>query len=112
MFIPIDFMLDILNMMPSIYDTESIDGVQGEAGMGDPRVDAHRLHDLFFAAGDGVRPEPARWTAHGADADAVRRRHGRPGDRRRDRQCGPRDRSEEHTSELQSLMRISYAVFC
>src|SRR3546814_1390076 len=30
----------------------------------------------------------------------VRRRH------------APRDRSEEHTSELQSLMRISYAVFC
>src|SRR3546814_2847219 len=26
--------------------------------------------------------------------------------------CGVRDRSEEHTSELQSLMRISYAVFC
>src|SRR3546814_1149803 len=26
------------------------------------------------------------------------------------RQCEPR--SEEHTSELQSLMRISYAVFC
>src|SRR3546814_7284279 len=25
--------------------------------------------------------------------------------------CGSR-RSEEHTSELQSLMRISYAVFC
>src|SRR3546814_9501402 len=24
----------------------------------------------------------------------------------------PRSRSEEHTSELQSLMRISYAVFC
>src|SRR3546814_10575798 len=24
----------------------------------------------------------------------------------------PRARSEEHTSELQSLMRISYAVFC
>src|SRR3546814_5459386 len=24
----------------------------------------------------------------------------------------PTDRSEEHTSELQSLMRISYAVFC
>src|SRR3546814_5957464 len=27
--------------------------------------------------------------------------------------CGAeRERSEEHTSELQSLMRISYAVFC
>src|SRR3546814_2526948 len=25
---------------------------------------------------------------------------------------GPQARSEEHTSELQSLMRISYAVFC
>src|SRR3546814_2650443 len=24
----------------------------------------------------------------------------------------PKPRSEEHTSELQSLMRISYAVFC
>src|SRR3546814_5335634 len=26
--------------------------------------------------------------------------------------AGKRQRSEEHTSELQSLMRISYAVFC
>src|SRR3546814_2352824 len=26
--------------------------------------------------------------------------------------CDHVDRSEEHTSELQSLMRISYAVFC
>src|SRR3546814_8577021 len=33
---------------------------------------------------------------------------------RRWRRCGGRgeERSEEHTSELQSLMRISYAVFC
>src|SRR3546814_3497228 len=28
------------------------------------------------------------------------------------RQRGISSRSEEHTSELQSLMRISYAVFC
>src|SRR3546814_1555012 len=40
--------------------------------------------------------------------------HGRPGLRGRfasttGRECS---RSEEHTSELQSLMRISYAVFC
>src|SRR3546814_2589124 len=32
--------------------------------------------------------------------------------RRPRRRLDPRDRSEEHTSELQSLMRISYAVFC
>src|SRR3546814_8608280 len=30
----------------------------------------------------------------------------------RGRPDGPDRRSEEHTSELQSLMRISYAVFC
>src|SRR3546814_2703556 len=32
--------------------------------------------------------------------------------RRRRRQDADLFRSEEHTSELQSLMRISYAVFC
>src|SRR3546814_6567726 len=31
---------------------------------------------------------------------------------RRGRRARRGDRSEEHTSELQSLMRISYAVFC
>src|SRR3546814_4467858 len=36
------------------------------------------------------------------------RRRGGTADRRR----SWRKRSEEHTSELQSLMRISYAVFC
>src|SRR3546814_8997088 len=30
----------------------------------------------------------------------------------RRQRAGDQDRSEEHTSELQSLMRISYAVFC
>src|SRR3546814_9555289 len=34
-------------------------------------------------------------------------RSGHPG-----RRAERRQRSEEHTSELQSLMRISYAVFC
>src|SRR3546814_1095655 len=50
----------------------------------------------------------------GADQDDCigERRDGRKemgADRRRGSRCG---RSEEHTSELQSLMRISYAVFC
>src|SRR3546814_5472653 len=34
------------------------------------------------------------------------------GDARRGGERGHPIRSEEHTSELQSLMRISYAVFC
>src|SRR3546814_10367513 len=45
-----------------------------------------------------------------------RRRAGRPAARGRRRSAlspsSPRPRSEEHTSELQSLMRISYDVFC
>src|SRR3546814_4638715 len=42
-----------------------------------------------------------------AQRQVSQRRHQRDGPRR------PRlDRSEEHTSELQSLMRLSYAVFC
>src|SRR3546814_6527229 len=44
------------------------------------------------------------------------RRRGQRRHRLRPRGAGPRGgalhRSEEHTSELQSLMRISYAVFC
>src|SRR3546814_9851187 len=41
----------------------------------------------------------------GVNLDVLDRHRLCPGDRRR-------ARSEEHTSELQSLMRISYAVFC
>src|SRR3546814_2164665 len=38
--------------------------------------------------------------------------HLRRRDDRLGRRLGEAGRSEEHTSELQSLMRISYAVFC
>src|SRR3546814_975268 len=47
--------------------------------------------------------DPAEGVAIGGDAA-----HRREGQMRRDEIL----RSEEHTSELQSLMRISYAVFC
>src|SRR3546814_8434033 len=51
----------------------------------------------------GVAQELLRQRAHG-DRHVLQQLHAflRP----------HRDRSEEHTSELQSLMRISYAVFC
>src|SRR3546814_7775529 len=41
-----------------------------------------------------------------------RRRHGRKDQKSVHHEWQGRPRSEEHTSELQSLMRISYAVFC
>src|SRR3546814_2372733 len=44
-----------------------------------------------------------RHREHGDDAEHAEREPGR---------AGSDDRSEEHTSELQSLMRNSYAVFC
>src|SRR3546814_5465890 len=68
---------------------------------------AHRLaHPLCLA---GARHRQARPPEADSRRPARPRRHRRGPDRRR---IGYLPRSEEHTSELQSLMRISYAVFC
>src|SRR3546814_4080560 len=56
-----------------------------------------------------------RGTPHGRFADGIRRRQRNPGRDRLGRTRSPKlryIRSEEHPSELQSLLRISYAVFC
>src|SRR3546814_2262609 len=70
-----------------------------------------RLPDFgkpFSRARRGARTRMARrapfWWRLCRDAAPVARTLRRGG--------GRRGRSEEHTSELQSLMRISYAVFC
>src|SRR3546814_2267970 len=66
------------------------------------------------------RPEPQARQLDGFHRDE-QAEHAEPEPRRRadrrrlpehDGEPGDRQRSEEHTSELQSLMRISYAVFC
>src|SRR3546814_1533703 len=60
----------------------------------------------------------AAWPVHAADdwrdRDAVFFLHGLQGisPRQAHSRFAAAHRSEEHTSELQSLMRISYAVFC
>src|SRR3546814_426437 len=68
----------------------------GDAARGRDRQDP-RPHDAL----DHAQPQRARVLgeahAHDRGGDAVGGRH---------------RRSEEHTSDLQSLMRISYAVFC
>src|SRR3546814_4148389 len=55
---------------------------------------------LFRSHGEGGHEggEDCRFLGHGDEGSG----HG----------ARPSARSEEHTSELQSLMRISYAVFC
>src|SRR3546814_7887683 len=62
------------------------------------------------ARGPAVEPGEAQKRC---DADRVRSaRRGRPSGASDRRDHRVRHRSEEHTSELQSLMRISYTVFC
>src|SRR3546814_6536316 len=74
------------------------------------RTDTRFPYTTLFRSA-GKRGVERRRAGHIDGADAALS-HGTP---RRDRTL-PRDdrqaRSEEHTSELQSLMRISYAVFC
>src|SRR3546814_14600839 len=68
----------------------------------------------------GLQPQPLR-RSFAANPAGVRggARAARPHPQRRepcgarvDQLCDDGRRSEEHTSELQSLMRTSYAVFC
>src|SRR3546814_8019797 len=68
-------------------------------------ADRHGSGDRRGAGGSGGcrgAPESGRLVVAGPAAHRARAH--------RDRAVG--GRSEEHTSELQSLMRISYAVFC
>src|SRR3546814_3675854 len=68
----------------------AIDGIGSEALVSRIRASGHR---------------DARYMAEPADLAPIIQGIAKPGD-------FVNDRSEEHTSELQSLMRISYAVFC
>src|SRR3546814_3347952 len=68
------------------------------------RTDTLFPYTTLFRSPDGRYPPP-----HSRQPGA-RQCHGRPFHRPPRREAALR--SEEHTSELQSLMRISYAVFC
>src|SRR3546814_6523523 len=84
------------------------------AGDLDQAVGARDLRRLDVAAREAHRPAPE------ADRDVGRIDHDlRPAGQHAGQRCRRHHqgveregRSEEHTSELQSLMRISYAVFC
>src|SRR3546814_6583692 len=81
--------------------SEARDRVDG-TGFGRPPRPGPGLRggDPAARASDGARDQP------GIAAAAGRSRRGRR------HHAQGLSRSEEHTSELQSLMRISYAVFC
>src|SRR3546814_7535181 len=79
---------------------DTVDGARRTLDVGNVRIDVVGHHNVHMAVlsdnllGDRFAEE------------VVDHRHARILDR------GDNVRSEEHTSELQSLMRISYAVFC
>src|SRR3546814_1367299 len=71
------------------------------------RGERPRITDAGGAAiADEVEPDRVEMRLQ-ARLDQIVGHHLRPG-----REAGLDPRSEEHTSELQSLMRISYTVFC
>src|SRR3546814_3951516 len=79
------------------------------------RIEASRLSSQRRACdGEGKRSSNTDPWRAGSRASVPARKPSRPEDgiaAEWSRRSG-QDRSEEHTSELQSLMRISYAVFC
>src|SRR3546814_4997222 len=73
------------------------------------RTDTLFPYTTLFRSPDGRMP--TRSTGSGCDCGCAGRRP-KPATSACSLPTNPRRRSEEHTSELQSLMRISYAVFC
>src|SRR3546814_8237758 len=82
-----------------------VDQVEQAAGRGDENVDA--LRQVANLAIDRHTAEDGRDAELGEAAIVAAALRDLRGEF-----AGRRKRSEEHTSELQSLMRISYAVFC
>src|SRR3546814_5228507 len=75
------------------------------------RTDTLFPYTTLFRSKSGIRGENRARPSIGIAERRIRQDHLVRASRRPGAICG-RGRSEEHTSELQSLMRISYAVFC
>src|SRR3546814_5439336 len=93
---------------------EAGEHIGGEAVELEPDIERHqvarRRHDAHAERGE--QDQRRIFGAHAA-AEKARRDHTADEAGGVDQQLRETaERSEEHTSELQSLMRISYAVFC
>src|SRR3546814_3952121 len=75
-----------------------------------PWMERRRLHQVGAAVGVGPLPEVTPLTRYAASPARSVDWYGPAAHPKLGSELV--ERSEEHTSELQSLMRISYAVFC
>src|SRR3546814_3816545 len=101
--------------MPALHHlvaTLLVERQAGEAGADHHPLVSGRGDDRLGAAEQGAAHAEARPVGIDVEAAQLLALHRAEADR--PGQAGYRhlERSEEHTSELQSLMRISYAVFC
>src|SRR3546814_4324215 len=102
--------------MPEGAQCDVVRRPRADAGQGGPARD--ELVERAFDAEVDVAVEQRacdradRLRPRAGNSDAGQVRVGQRGRRRAQVGQPVRGRSEEHTSELQSLMRISYAVFC
>src|SRR3546814_2310602 len=94
----------------ALAQAAALPALRVDRGHGAERGHAHHgVHPRAHRRAGGARGAPRR-----ARLGAVRSERREPAGLARGRGAITRGapRSEEHTSELQSLMRISYAVFC
>src|SRR3546814_2583395 len=87
---------DTLFPYTTLFRSVSVHYANAHTPYGPIRAEAEGLH--YFTLRDDFDPGARFMPGARPELKPVRRRHAL--------------RSEEHTSELQSLMRISYAVFC
>src|SRR3546814_2108739 len=113
--------LDVLQRQQTAARGLVVAGAEGGVGL-DQQVEGarrRRLGDVGAAdaeAPGGDRRQRPLALRHPVDVgqpvEAVEHRRAEAGDLAAELDQAVQLRSEEHTSELQSLMRISYAVFC
>src|SRR3546814_3378742 len=96
----------VLRHPPALADALRVDPHQRVLGKGREGVVGLVRQDVAVGQEQDARP-PRRLAAEVPAAVEQL-----PGDLKGDGGLAGARRSEEHTSELQSLMRISYAVFC
>src|SRR3546814_8781344 len=98
---------DTLFPYPTLFRSQVEDGARMARAWRDPPGRHCRRHD-----GHAVRARWPRRAELSPDAELPRHPRIQLLELLRDERGVAGGRSEEHTSELQSLMRISYAVFC